>query len=31
MLAEHFDGQPINEVNLSQWKQGGFLEWLKAN
>jgi hypothetical protein len=26
-LADHFDGQPINEVNLSQWKQGGFLEW----
>jgi hypothetical protein len=26
-LNEHFDGRLINEQNLSDWKQGGFLEW----
>ena len=27
VLAAHFNGQAINEVNLSQWKRGGFLDW----
>ncbi len=26
-LAEHFDGRPITEQNLSEWKQGGFKDW----
>jgi len=28
VLAEHFGGRPINEINLTDWKQGGFAEWL---
>jgi hypothetical protein len=27
VLAEDFDGRPINEQNISDWKQGGFLDW----
>src|SRR5579864_6790830 len=27
-LAEHFAGRPITEQNLSEWKAGGFQEWL---
>ena len=27
MLETNFDGRPINEVNLTEWKNGGFLEW----
>jgi hypothetical protein len=27
ILDESFDGQPINEPNLSAWRHGGFLEW----
>jgi len=27
VLKEHFDGQPINDVNLSAWKTGGYLDW----
>ena len=27
MLAERFGGSPVNEQNLSEWKQGGFAEW----
>ena len=26
-LDEHFDGRPITEQNLSEWKQGGFKDW----
>jgi hypothetical protein len=26
-LAEHFDGRPITEQNLSEWKKGGFKDW----
>jgi hypothetical protein len=29
VINEHFDGRLINEQNLSDWKQGGFLEWLR--
>jgi hypothetical protein len=28
ILADHFDGRPVNEQNLSDWRQGGFEEWL---
>jgi len=28
VLAEDFDGRPINGVNLSGWKNGGYIEWL---
>src|ERR1022692_2843060 len=27
VLAAEFDGQPINEVNLSNWKLGGYHDW----
>jgi hypothetical protein len=27
VLEEKFGGRPINEVNLTEWRQGGFLEW----
>ena len=27
ILATDFENRPINEVNLTDWKQGGFLEW----
>ena len=27
ILAADFDGQPINEPNLSRWKAGGYREW----
>jgi hypothetical protein len=28
VVKDHFDGFPISKQNLSQWRQGGFLEWL---
>jgi len=28
MLKTHFDAQPVNKQNLSDWKQGGFRDWL---
>src|SRR5882672_3565084 len=28
VLGEVFNSRPINEVNLTQWKQGGFRDWL---
>jgi len=28
-LAEEFGGRPINEQNLTEWKQGGFEDWLR--
>jgi len=28
VLLEHFDGKPITEQNLSDWRQGGFQDWL---
>jgi hypothetical protein len=27
VLAAEFDGQPINDVNLSNWKLGGYRDW----
>src|SRR5581483_2528614 len=27
VLEERFGGRPINEVNLTEWRQGGFLDW----
>src|SRR5277367_2845988 len=26
-LKGYFGGQPINEQNLTNWKQGGYLDW----
>jgi hypothetical protein len=28
VMAEQFDGRPINENNISEWRQGGYEEWL---
>ena len=28
ILAEHFNGIPISPQNLSEWNNGGFLDWL---
>jgi len=27
VLADEFGGRPVNEQNLTEWKQGGFREW----
>jgi hypothetical protein len=27
VLKEHFQDQPINEPNLTEWRQGGFRDW----
>ena len=27
VMTDHFEGRDINEVNLSEWKAGGFLDW----
>jgi hypothetical protein len=29
VLAEDFGGRPINEQNLSEWRQGGYRDWAK--
>ncbi len=29
VLKEYFDGRAINQQNLTEWKQGGHLEWLR--
>ena len=29
MLAARFGGRPINEQNLTEWKQGGYEDWLR--
>jgi hypothetical protein len=29
VLAEEFGGRPISEQNLSEWKRGGFEDWLR--
>src|SRR5208337_1540982 len=28
VVKDHFNGVPISPQNLSQWRQGGFQEWL---
>jgi hypothetical protein len=28
VLASQFNGSPISEVNLTLWRQGGYLQWL---
>jgi hypothetical protein len=28
VLASHFNGSDISEVNLTHWRQGGYLQWL---
>src|SRR5882762_4652183 len=30
LIATEFDGHPIREQNLSQWKRGGFQDWLRV-
>ena len=27
-LAEHFDSRPVSTQNLSEWKAGGYRDWL---
>jgi hypothetical protein len=27
VMAEYFEGKPVSEQNLSEWKAGGFAEW----
>lgn len=29
VLEQQFQGRPINEQNLSEWRQGGFQDWLR--
>ena len=29
VLEAEFGGRPVSEQNLSEWKQGGFVEWRK--
>jgi hypothetical protein len=29
VLKEHFAGRPVTEQNLSDWKQGGYQDWLR--
>src|SRR5580658_4736829 len=28
ILGSQFNGAPISEVNLTHWRQGGYLQWL---
>src|SRR5690348_12700177 len=28
ILADHFDSRPITKQNLSEWKHGGYRDWL---
>lgn len=28
VLAEHFDGEPVSPQNLSDWRTGGYRDWL---
>jgi hypothetical protein len=28
VMQEQFDGRPINENNISEWRQGGYEEWV---
>jgi hypothetical protein len=28
MMAERFEGRPITEQNISEWRQGGYEEWV---
>jgi len=27
VLEEHFEGKPISEQNISNWREGGFVDW----
>ena len=29
LLDEHFEGEPVSDQNLSQWRSGGFDDWLQ--
>jgi hypothetical protein len=28
ILSSHFNGSPVSQVNLTHWRQGGYLQWL---
>ncbi len=28
VMAQHFGGNPVNEQNVTEWRQGGYAEWL---
>ena len=28
VMARHFGGRPLSEQNISEWRQGGYKEWL---
>src|SRR5947208_9355326 len=28
VLAANFDGRPLNKVNLTEWRHGGYRDWL---
>src|SRR5438105_4017237 len=30
LLKKEFDGAPLNEPNLTHWRQGGYRDWLVA-
>ena len=29
LLADRFNGEPVSEQNLSQWRKGGYVQWQK--
>jgi hypothetical protein len=29
LMAQYFDGRPLRPQNLSEWKQGGYRDWLR--
>ena len=31
ILKRHFNGEPVNEQNLSNWRNGGWVEWCQQN
>jgi hypothetical protein len=31
VLGRYFDGRPISEQNLTEWKAGGYQDWLRDN
>lgn len=28
LVQKHFNGEPVSRQNLSQWRQGGYMDWL---
>jgi len=31
VLRDHFEGSPVSPQNLSEWRRGGYLQWLVQN